>query len=104
VQTEKPRDQKGDYILDTCSPKAHILFNGLEGNRTMGTRGQTFDLNTVTVLRSWAVATPEKRVALVLDIKDMGPIAFEVNSQVLAGLRDSLDAIEQMLAAPTGNA
>jgi hypothetical protein len=67
-------------------------------------RGVTQNLNTVTVLSSRAVATPDKRVALVLEIKDMGPIAFEVNSQALAALRDSLAAIEQLLAQREGRA
>ena len=62
------------------------------------------NLNTVTVLGSRAAETPDKRVALILDTREVGPLAFEVNQQAVAAIRESLAAIEQLLLAQTGRA
>jgi hypothetical protein len=62
------------------------------------------EIHTVTVMRSKAVARADGRVAIVLDTKERGPIAFEVNLQNIAMLRGELALAETILRQPTGKA
>ena len=64
----------------------------------------TQDYNTVTVLRSFSAARPDGRYAIVLETKELGAIAIEVNSTSLRFLRRELDAIETMMKQKPGNA
>ena len=64
----------------------------------------TDELETITVLSSWAAATPDGRTALVLETVQSGTIAFEVDTKAVAAIRDSLASIEQLWAHKPGHA
>lgn len=59
------------------------------------------DVPTVTVIGSNAVARADGRAAIVLETKERGPIAFEVNLQSIAVLRRDLSAAETILHQQT---
>ena len=61
----------------------------------------TSDYQTVTVLSSQAVGRPDRRVAILLATKELGPIAFEVDQWAIDALRGDLLAAEQLLRQPT---
>jgi hypothetical protein len=67
-------------------------------------RGETKLLNTVTVLRSSSVATPDGQVAIVLETKEAGAIAFLVDERAIAALRRELAMIESFLQQKGGTA
>lgn len=62
----------------------------------------TNEFSTVTVLRSQALGRPDGRVAIRLDTKELGAIAFEADQRAIDGLRRDLSAAEQLLRQPGG--
>jgi hypothetical protein len=60
----------------------------------------TNEWNTVTVLASQAVGRPDGRVAIRLDTKELGAIAFEVDQRAIDALRNDLMAAERLLRQP----
>ena len=61
------------------------------------------DATTITVLRSQAVARPDGRFAILLETKEAGAIAFEVDRKAIASLRREIGAIEAMMNQTPGN-
>jgi hypothetical protein len=59
---------------------------------------------TPQVSRVWTGANAEGRVALVLETKEFGPIALELDAQKIAILRERLAHAEQLLNQPKGSA
>jgi hypothetical protein len=57
---------------------------------------------TVTVLGSQALARPDGRVAIGLETRELGAIAFAVDQRSIDELRRDLSAAEQLLRQPTG--
>jgi hypothetical protein len=53
-------------------------------------------VQTVTVLGSQALAHPDGRCAILLETRELGPIAFEVNQGAIDSLRLNLTEAEQM--------
>ena len=70
----------------------------------MENKPQNQEYNTVTVTKSFAVARPDGRHAMVLVTLEQGAIAFEVNATAIRFLRRELDAIELMMKSNVGNA
>jgi hypothetical protein len=62
----------------------------------------TSDYRTVTVLRSQALGRPDGRVAIRLDTKEEGTIAFEVDQHAIDALRRDLLAAETLLRQSGG--
>jgi hypothetical protein len=60
-------------------------------------QSDTSDEITVTVLRSRALGRADGRVAIWLETKELGPIAFEVDARAIAALRGDLAAAESLL-------
>ena len=58
---------------------------------------ETRDVKTVTVAGSQAMSRPDGRVAIRLETLELGPIAFEVTEQAIAGLRLAIAACETHL-------
>jgi hypothetical protein len=58
----------------------------------------------VTVIGSNVVARADGRVAMALQTKEQGAIAFEVTLETIPVIRRELALAEQMLRAPTGHA
>ncbi len=52
---------------------------------------------TVTVTGSQALGRPDGRIAIRLETRELGSIAFEVNAHAIAMLRRELAVAEQML-------
>jgi hypothetical protein len=61
-------------------------------------------LTTVTVQRSQVVARPDGATALVLTLKETGPIAFVLTLETIEILRRELATAESILRRPVGNA
>jgi predicted amidohydrolase len=59
--------------------------------------GETNDLTTLNVIGSSALVRPDGRVAILLDTRERGPIAFEVNQQAIDALRLAIGAAETHL-------
>jgi hypothetical protein len=62
------------------------------------------NIPTVTVLNSEVVIGLDGTTALVLHTKEHGPIAFAVDADATAGLRDSLDKLETAFGSLRGRA
>ena len=60
-------------------------------------KGKTNDHPTVTVLRSQTLGRPDGRVAIRLETKELGSIAFEVDQRAIDALRRQLRIAEQFL-------
>jgi hypothetical protein len=58
---------------------------------------QTTNHTTVTVLRSRPIGRPDGRVAILLETKELGAIAFEVDQRAIDALRRALVIAEQTL-------
>ncbi len=67
-------------------------------------KGETKDQTTVTVTGSSTVARPDGRVAILLQTKQLGPIAFEVDQHAIDTLRRELVLAETFLRQSTGKA
>jgi hypothetical protein len=61
-------------------------------------------LETVTVVRSQAMATATGATALVLTTLEVGPIAFVVTLETIEIIRADLRKAEAMLSQPRGTA
>jgi hypothetical protein len=59
--------------------------------------GQTTGYTTVTVLASMTLGRPDGRAAIMLQTKEFGPIAFEVDQHAIDTLRKELAAAETHL-------
>ena len=70
----------------------------------MNDKPQDQEFKTVTVTKSFAVARPDGRLAMVLVTLEQGAIAFELDATAIHFLRRELDAIELMMKSKTGNA
>jgi hypothetical protein len=57
-------------------------------------------VQTVTVLGSQALAQPDGRCGILLETRELGLIAFEVNQQAIDALRQNLAEAEQMFRHP----
>jgi hypothetical protein len=66
-------------------------------------KGETKELNTLIIRGVSAAATPDGRVALVLDLKDRS-IALEMSQPRLDDMRKHLAAIETFLHQKPGRA
>jgi hypothetical protein len=74
---------------------------GVEGERAMvGNR----EIRTVTVIGSQVLARPDQRCAILLDTQELGPIAFDINQNIIDTLRLNLTNAEQFLRPSTGHA
>ena len=60
----------------------------------------TNDYTTLTVLGSQALGRPDGRVAIRLETKELGSIAFEVDQRAIDALRRNLAAAETLLRQP----
>lgn len=58
---------------------------------------RTKDHTTLTVLSSRPVGRPDGRSAIVLETKELGAIAFEVDQRAIDALRRALTIAEQNL-------
>lgn len=58
---------------------------------------RTSEYTTVTVLRSRPIGRPDGRSAILLETKEIGAIAFEVDQRAIAALRSALAAAERNL-------
>jgi hypothetical protein len=63
-------------------------------------KAPTGNFGTVTVMRSWAGVSVSGATALVLETKEQGPIAFEIDRQGIALIRKALVDAERILAQP----
>ena len=54
-------------------------------------------LAVLTVCDSQWVGRSDGRVALVLETKELGPVAFELDQSIITALRRDLLAMEQLL-------
>ena len=64
----------------------------------------TSDHPTLTVLGSQALGRPDGRVAIRLETKEAGSIAFEVDQRAIDALRKDLAHAETLLRQTTGKA
>ena len=62
------------------------------------------EATTVTVLSSSAGARPDGSTALLLQTRELGTIAFEVDQRAIDALRRDLTACEQVLSRKPGQA
>lgn len=62
----------------------------------------TSEYVTLTILSSQALGNAQGRVAIRLETKELGSIAFEVDQRAIDALRGDLVAAEQLLRQPTG--
>ena len=62
------------------------------------------EFRTVRLLGTQTLARPDQPVTLMLYTDLFGPIAFEVNEQVVGTLRRDLAIAEQYLRQPVGKA
>jgi hypothetical protein len=60
-------------------------------------KGETREIQTVRVKSAQTLATPDGRVAILLDTQEVGPIAFEVNLEAIDSLRRKLTDAETFL-------
>jgi hypothetical protein len=60
-------------------------------------KGKTKDHSTVMVLGSQTLGRPDGRVAIRLETKELGSIAFEVDQRAIDALRRQLVVAEQFL-------
>lgn len=60
-------------------------------------KGRPQDENTVTVTGSRSVCRADGRASIVLETKELGAIAFEVDQRALAALRREIAAVEEFL-------
>jgi hypothetical protein len=58
----------------------------------------------LTVIRSESLLHPDKRAAIQLVTRELGPIAFEVDQRVINALRQHISTIESFLKQKSGNA
>ncbi len=70
----------------------------------MTDREQTQDYVTLTVTGSKPVFHPDGTTALVLRTLERGAIAFRIDLQAIAALRDALAKSEAFLRQPQGRA
>lgn len=63
----------------------------------LGNQGETKQVRTVTVIGSSVAGHPSGLVAIVLDTKEAGPIAFSVTLEACAALRNEIAAAETFL-------
>jgi hypothetical protein len=68
----------------------------------LGHKGETQQLRTVTVIGSSAAGSPDGVVAIVLETRESGAIAFEVTLASCAALRRDLAAAEALLRQTPG--
>ena len=59
---------------------------------------------TVTVRGCWPAARPEGATALVLDTIEVGPIAFVLSPEAIAGIRQALADAEALMSRGVGRA
>jgi hypothetical protein len=62
------------------------------------------EIPTLTVIGSRPLARADGRVAILLDTRESGAIAFEVNLQTIEILRGELAKAELLLRQGSGNA
>jgi hypothetical protein len=67
-------------------------------------KGETKEHRTVTVLGSVAAGRPDGRVAIRLQTKELGSIAFEVDQRAIDALRRDLMIAERFLRQKAGKA
>lgn len=58
----------------------------------------------VTVVRSESLLRPDRRAAIQLVTRELGPIAFEVDRRAIDALRRHLSTVEAFLRQEPGNA
>ena len=63
----------------------------------LGKKGETKQVRTVTVIGSSVAASPAGVVAIVLDMKESGPIGFSVTLESCAALRREIADAESFL-------
>jgi hypothetical protein len=71
---------------------------------TLGAKGETNVIRTVTVVGSSVGASPDGLVAIVLDTAEEGPIAFQVTLASCSALREEIAAAETALRQTPGQA
>jgi hypothetical protein len=67
-------------------------------------QSDTKEWNTVTVLGSQPLGRPDGRVAIRLQTKELGSIAFEVDQRAIDALRKDLTTAEKLLRQKAGKA
>jgi hypothetical protein len=66
--------------------------------------GKTRDVATVTVVGSQTMCRPDGRVAIRLETRELGPIAFEVDQRAIDTLRREISVAETFLRQKAGRA
>lgn len=62
------------------------------------------EFRTVTVIRSWPAGTASGATALVLDTRELGPIAFEIDLKAIEVLQRQLSDCARILSRAPGKA
>jgi hypothetical protein len=60
-------------------------------------------ITVLTVFNSQAIGGTDGRVAMVLETKELGPVAFEVDQRVIDAIRNNLLVAKQLLRQSTIN-
>jgi hypothetical protein len=57
----------------------------------------------LTVFKSQAIGEADGRVAMVLETRELGPVAFEVDQRVIDAIRNNLLVVKHLLRQSTIN-